>query len=263
MDIDSFGSMILLSLVFAAVACLRYLLMTGAYYIIVCKIFDRFTRKFKINKANTKKELIKKEMIWALFNNINFAIIGFFTILLYKNGYLKIYTDIDEYGVIYAIAIVPVLLVLLDTYFFWIHYFMHLPGKRETTHHKIHHQVRNISPWSAFSVHPMEGFVEILSRPLILIFIPLHPLSIAAFLIITFALNIIGHSGYEFFPRNFATHWTSRFNSSATFHYLHHQYENYNFSLFFNFWDRIMGTMHPRYEEFYEEVYQQRKETTS
>lgn len=235
-------------------ACSRYLIMTGAYYLIVYKVFDRFFYRFKINKSRPVAAVMKHEITWALYNKINFAILGAATYWLYNNGYLKVYNEIETYGWLYAIAIVPALLVLLDTYFFWLHYLMHRPELRKISHHHIHHASHNVSPWSAFSVHPIEGFFEILSRPLILIFIPLHPYSIAAFLIITFALNIIGHSGYEFFPRNYPQSIFSKFNSCATFHYLHHQNGDSNFSLFFNFWDRIMGTMNPKYESFYAEV---------
>lgn len=173
---------------------------------------------------------------------------------------MKIYTDINEYGVAYAILIVPALLLLLDTYFFWHHYLMHRSFFSEFSKHNIHHTVHNVSPWSAFSVHPIEGFVEILSRPLILFLIPLHPYSIISFLVLTFALNIIGHSGYEFFHKSYAKGFGTKYLSSATFHYMHHQQGNYNFSLFFNIWDRLLNTIHPDYESFYMEVKNKQKQ---
>jgi sterol desaturase/sphingolipid hydroxylase (fatty acid hydroxylase superfamily) len=37
---------------------------------------------------------------------------------------------------------------------------------------------------------------------------------------------------------------------------MHHRYVNYNYGLYFNIWDRLMGTNHPRYEEEYARLFQ-------
>ncbi len=80
----------------------------------------------------------------------------------------------------------------------------------------------------------------------------LHVCHSANLFIITFALNVIGHSGYEFFPRDYSKSPLTRLNSSATFHYLHHKNGNTNFGLFLCVWDRMMGTMHPEYDAYFE-----------
>ena len=232
--------------------------MVGVYYLVVYKFLKTRLKRFKINQEFPDRETVITESKWALLNKINFGFIGIGTFYLYKEGHLKVYHDINEYGLWYAVLIVPVTLVLLDTYFYWIHYFMHHPKYAKKSHHNIHHLFKNVSPWSAFSVHPFEGFLEILSRPLLLFFIPMHPYSIAAFLIITFALNVIGHSGYEFFHGNYPRTPLLNLGSCATFHYLHHRDSRFNFGLFLSIWDRIMGTMHPDYEAFYDKVIENR-----
>lgn len=234
-------------------SCLRYLAMVGVYYGIVYVLCKEQLHKFKINKEFPEYQMIKQEIYWGLLNNINFFILGVALYFLYQNDMLKIYTDINEYGWAYAIGIIPVLLVLHDAYFFWSHYLMHRPWFRKYSHHHVHHMFHNVTPWAAFSVHPVEGFIEILVRPLILMLIPLHPYTIGVFAIITFTLNIIGHSGYEFFPKNYATSEFTKIKSCATFHYQHHKNGNYNFGLFLNVWDRLMGTLHPDYEKAFKE----------
>lgn len=243
-----------LGLLAILVACIRYTVMVGAYHLVVYKIFKTRLKKFKIKEEFPAKKVVLEEAKWALLNKVNFGFVGIGTYILYQKGYLKVYHDLDEYGILYAILIVPVTLVLLDTYFFWIHYFMHHPRFAKKSNHRVHHLFKNVSPWSAFSVHPFEGLIEILSRPLLLMFIPLHPYSILAFLLITFGLNVMGHSGYEFFPKNYPRIPLLNLGSCSTFHFLHHRDSCYNFSLFLNVWDRIMGTMHPDYEKFYDEV---------
>jgi sterol desaturase/sphingolipid hydroxylase (fatty acid hydroxylase superfamily) len=245
------GALLFAGLFFLA-ATLRYLVMTGAYYFIVCVLADKHLRKFKIIPSFSSRREMQQEIFWGVTNNINFALMGVAVFFLYRAGLLKVYFDVNEYGWFYAVAIVPALLVLHDAYFFWSHYLMHTPWLRKLTRHDVHHRFRNISPWAAFSVHPGEGFVEVLIRPLVLMTIPLHPYSIAAFAFITFMLNIIGHSGYEFFPRNYPTSPLTRFGSCASFHFLHHKNGNYNYGLFLSYWDRLMGTLHPEYEKLFE-----------
>ncbi len=238
-------------LIALAASCLRYLLMTGTYYAIVCKLFDRKLGKYKINSERASGKVMRSEMTWALLNNVNYAILAVVAYLMYERGFLRLYFDWHDYGTIYGVLVVPVLLLAHDAYFFWVHYLMHQRPFRRISHHVVHHQFHNVSPWAAFSVHPIEGFVELLFRPILLMLIPTHPYSLIAFAILSFALNIIGHSGYELFPKSFATSPLTKFSSCATYHYLHHRNSNYNFGLFFNIWDRVMGTMNPEYATFY------------
>jgi sterol desaturase/sphingolipid hydroxylase (fatty acid hydroxylase superfamily) len=41
---------------------------------------------------------------------------------------------------------------------------------------------------------------------------------------------------------------------------MHHKYVNSNFGLYFNIWDRVMGTNHERYHEEFEAVVSKRKD---
>ncbi|WP_146450623.1 sterol desaturase family protein [Bythopirellula polymerisocia] len=250
-NVQSVQTYCLVGLISVTAACLRYLLMTGTYYIIVCQLFDRKFRKYKINPDRVSGGVVQKEMSWALLNNLNYAILATATYGLYERGWLKLYFDWHEYGTLYGLLVILVLLLAHDAYFFWAHYLMHREPFRRISHHWVHHQFHNVTPWSAFSVHPIEGFVELLFRPVLLMLIPTHPYTLVAFAILSFGLNIIGHSGYEFFPKNFATSPLTKFSSCATYHYLHHRNSNCNFALFFNFWDRIMGSMAPDYASFY------------
>lgn len=248
---DSLLLYCLVGLIALSVSCGRYLVMTGAYYVVVCKLFDRRFRSCKIHPDPFPAEAMRSEMTWALLNNVNYAILAILTYRLYERGYLKLYFDWQERGTLYGILIIPGLLIAHDAYFFWVHYLMHRKQFWFVSHHHVHHQFHNVSPWAAFAVHPIEGFIELLFRPILLMLIPTHPFTLIAFAIVSFALNIIGHSGYELFPKSFATSPLTKYSSCATYHYLHHRNSRYNFGLFFNIWDRVLGTMDPEYPAFY------------
>jgi sterol desaturase/sphingolipid hydroxylase (fatty acid hydroxylase superfamily) len=242
------------------IASARYLLMTALYYWVVYKIFQKKLFRFKIKKAIPSPPMIHSEMYWGLLNNVNFAIIGIIIFQLYRGNHLSLFPDFHTFSWLYHGALMLGLLLLHDTYFYWIHWLMHNTSLGVWLRHDVHHQPENVSPWSAFSVHPFEGFLEVIFRLFTLWLIPMHIYDFIFFEILTFGLNIIGHSGYEFFPSNFAKSPLTRFKSCATFHFLHHKNGRTNLSLFFNHWDRWMGTLNPEYETFYKKVTNERKE---
>ena len=63
--------------------------------------------------------------------------------------------------------------------------------------------------------------------------------------------NVIGHLGYEFFPRKFVDSIFGRIFFTSSFHNMHHRKNNCNYGLYFVFWDRLFGTKHDSYEHRY------------
>ncbi|MGL4598343.1 MAG: sterol desaturase family protein, partial [Bacteroidia bacterium] len=62
------------------------------------------------------------------------------------------------------------------------------------------------------------------------------------------------HLGYELFPRKFVRHGLFKWSNTSTHHNMHHRLVKCNYGLYFNFWDRILGTNHADYEKHFEEV---------
>ncbi|MEZ4931172.1 MAG: sterol desaturase family protein [Saprospiraceae bacterium] len=120
--------------------------------------------------------------------------------------------------------------------------------------HKVHHQSHNPTPWAAFSFHPLEAFLEIGFLPIIVCLLPLHPLAIVLFSLWSILFNVMGHLGYEIFPKGFTQHPIFKWFNTPTHHNLHHQRSNCNYGLYFNFWDRVMQTNHKKYHEIFDEI---------
>jgi len=236
-------------LIFFGLTSIRYLSMSAIYYWIMNNYFGKY--KIKTEKFNWTEH--RQEIFWAVANNLNFGFWGAVMYWMYLKGYTRIYWDAGQYGYIYLGASVPVLLLTHDTYFYWAHRSMHRwDWMWKLCRHHIHHKFKNPSAWTAFSVHPMEGFFEIAYRPLIIMILPLHPIAILSFAMISFALNILGHSGFEIFPRGYSTFSLTKLGSSATHHFLHHREQKYNFSLYFTIWDKLMKTESSDYHQKFE-----------
>ncbi|MEO6039199.1 MAG: sterol desaturase family protein, partial [Saprospiraceae bacterium] len=152
------------------------------------------------------------------------------------------YTEIDQYGWTYLLLSVPLLLLVHDAYFYWIHRLMHHPRLYRSVH-LVHHRSVNPSPWAAYAFHPGEAVLEAGVIPLILLLIPVHPISFFAFITLMLWFNVYGHLGYELFPLRTYTHPLGRWLNSSVHHNLHHEKFNGNYGLYFNIWDRLCGTL--------------------
>jgi Delta7-sterol 5-desaturase len=84
--------------------------------------------------------------------------------------------------------------------------------------------------------------------------VPVHPVCFTIFMIWQITFNVLGHCGYEMFPRWFVRSPLGRILNTSTHHAMHHETYRANFSLYFNVWDRLMGTNHARYDERFAQV---------
>ena len=138
-----------------------------------------------------------------------------------------------------------ILLLAHDTYFYWTHRLMHHP-KLFRMFHSVHHVSRTPSPFASQSFNVSEALVNAVFFLAITFVIPFHPLVLLIFAFFSFAYNVMGHLGYEIFPKFLQKSPLV----TATHHALHHKKGCYNFGFYFRFWDLIMKTEDPAYSEF-------------
>jgi sterol desaturase/sphingolipid hydroxylase (fatty acid hydroxylase superfamily) len=67
-------------------------------------------------------------------------------------------------------------------------------------------------------------------------------------------MGLYVHCGYEFFPRWWNKSWATKWFITATFHDQHHRYFTYNFGGYTTIWDRLCGTIRPRFEADFERL---------
>jgi sterol desaturase/sphingolipid hydroxylase (fatty acid hydroxylase superfamily) len=142
------------------------------------------------------------------------------------------------------------MILMHDTYFYWTHRLMHHPLLFRWMHHT-HHLATNPSPWAAYSFSMPEALVQAGIGPLIIFTVPNHPGAFAIFMIWQIGFNVLGHCGHELYPRWFMRSWCGRVFNTTTHHAMHHESNRVNYGLYFNLWDRLLGTNHHRYAERY------------
>lgn len=82
----------------------------------------------------------------------------------------------------------------------------------------------------------------------------MHRDAFILFLALQLLMNVMGHLGFELYPRGLLRSPLGWIFNTTTNHPQHHQKTNWNFGLYFNVWDRLLGTNPPRYADTYESV---------
>ncbi len=236
-----------------SILSLRYLVFAGVLFLLFYVWKRREFFRFKIQQKFPENKHIVREMGYSFLSIAVFAVVGTTLFILRKHGYTKMYLDFDSRGTGYFLFSVAAFIFLHDTYFYWTHRFMHWK-KIYPYVHKIHHLSTNPTPWAAFAFHPLEALIEVGIVPIMAFLIPLHPLAILSWVLYQTGMNVMGHLGFEMFPAGFASGKITKWHNTSVHHNMHHKNVTCNYGLYYNIWDRIMGTNHERYIEEFDKV---------
>lgn len=240
-------------LIISGTTLLRYLFFAGFAYVAVWIVLRSRLLHRRIQKSFPKAKHLRREIGYSLLTVLIFASVGVGMHMAQKAGYTLMYSDFHEYGWGYFFFSLAALILLHDAYFYWAHRLMHHP-KIFARVHLVHHKSTDPSPWAALAFHPFEAVLEAGILPMAVMLFPLHVYTLLAFLGFMMFLNVLGHLGFELYPKGFTKSPLTGWNNTATHHNMHHRYFNYNYGLYFNWWDRIMGTNHPKYHETFERI---------
>lgn len=217
---------------------IRYFIIGGGAFLLLNKWARTRFQKFRIQETPVSSKQLSTEIKYSLITLFIFSV--FFSTILSPSfsPYIKLYSDPNSYSLWWAILSIPLLIILHDTFFYWMH---------RTLHHKIfynkfhrtHHLSTNPTPFASFSFHPVEALFEAIWVLPVLVVVPIHRYSLLTFAFISFLNNIKGHLGFEL------SRGRPRFLNTSTHHSMHHRYFKSNYGLYFLFWDRICKTEGP------------------
>jgi lathosterol oxidase len=231
----------------------RYLMAASITFIIFYILLRRWISYKKIQPKTPRNKDILRELGFSI---TTICIAGFIIIFLHHPSiapYTTRYKNISDHGMFYYFALFPVLFIIHDTYFYFMHRLMHHKAIFRFVH-LTHHRSTNPSPWAAYAFHPLEALVE---QGILIVFyftIPIHGTHVAIFFLMSIIYNVYGHLGYELYPRGFSKTRIGKWINTSISHNQHHQHFNGNYGLYFLFWDRMMGTIREDYDARFEEV---------
>ncbi len=232
---------------------LRYAIAAGVAWVIFYVIFKRRWLHRKIIEEGPPGAEVWREIRYSILTLIVFGAVGAVTVFAIRAGMSKMYFRIEKHGWGWFWVSAGIAVIIHDAWFYWTHRLMHHP-KLFRVFHRVHHLSTNPTPWAAYSFGPLEAVIQAAIFPLVVILVPIHPLAFLAFMIWQISFNVIGHTGFEIYPRWFLDTWFGKFMNTPTNHVMHHEHFRGNYGLYFNVWDRLMGTNHERYEERFRAV---------
>ncbi|KAJ3152064.1 hypothetical protein HK101_001847, partial [Irineochytrium annulatum] len=140
------------------------------------------------------------------------------------------------------VAKLGVATVIVDTYQYWMHRWMHVNRWLYRNFHSVHHQLTVPFAFGALYNHPVEGFLmDTVSGALPSLILDMHPWTSTLFYVLATLKTVEDHCGYHIPLSPFRLF----FPNDAAFHDTHHwgRGRMYNFSQpFYTFWDRLCGT---------------------
>jgi sterol desaturase/sphingolipid hydroxylase (fatty acid hydroxylase superfamily) len=217
-----------------------------------------FKERFQSRRIQQKRTNWTKGIRYEVKNSFIalsiFSVIDIVMYVAYLKGYTKIYDEVGQYGWLYLVFSVIMMIVLHDAWFYFTHRLMHHP-KLYRYVHKVHHNSTDPSPFAAFSIHPFEVLIDVGIFVVFAFSFPVHLIALWAWQLIHMTLNVIGHLGYEIYPKGFNRHWLFKFKATATHHNMHHAKTNGNFCFYFTWWDKIFKTEFKDYNEVYDNLH--------
>jgi sterol desaturase/sphingolipid hydroxylase (fatty acid hydroxylase superfamily) len=193
-----------------------------------------------------------REIIWSGITSLIFSIAGVCMLILWQKGYTRLYVNINDYPLWYLPLSLFIYMFIHETYYYWLHRWMHLPAVFRRIH-KVHHDSIQTSSWTSFSFHPYESLLQAVIIPVLLFVIPIHIYILLALLVIMTLSAIINHASVEIYPSGFEKDWIGKWVIGSVHHDIHHKRFKYNFGLYFTFWDKWMKTESPDFEILFQE----------
>ena len=157
------------------------------------------------------------------------------------HGWTQIYSDFAAYPLWYLPLSVLLYLFVQDTWFYWSHRAMHDPRLFRIAH-KVHHDSRPPTAWTAMSFHPIESLTGAIVLPILVFLLPIHIAMIGVVLTVATVMGVTNHMGWELFPRWIVHSWLGNWLITASHHERHHEEYRCNYGLYFRFWDHVCGT---------------------
>jgi len=209
----------------------------------------------EVERATTHH--FKHDVLHSASTFFVFAIMDVVLLYLESKGYTLLYLDVNQYGWTWILVSFALLLFINDTFFYWSHRAMHHP-KLYKFFHRVHHESTDPSPLTAFAFHPSEAVVENTMAFVLPFVMPLHFGVILVWQMFDMLNNVLGHLGYEAYPKGWVKLPILKYKTASTHHNMHHQLFNGNYALYFTWWDKWMGTEFKDYETRHEQIFERK-----
>jgi sterol desaturase/sphingolipid hydroxylase (fatty acid hydroxylase superfamily) len=228
----------------------------GGYFAFVGLLFlvfwvwgERRFARYRIQKVKRfSRNHLRHELLYTLVTFLASTGSAGVVVVLHALGRTRLMEGSLTGHALAAVGWIVGIVVFNDAWFYFWHRLLHTPVMFRRVH-AVHHKSVDVNPFSSYSFHAFEGFILGAWIVPAAIFLPLPMPVLFIVQLIGLLNNVNSHLGYEFLPSWWVKTPPMAWTSSSTFHNLHHQKLKGNYGLFFRFWDRLLGTELPGYEQ--------------
>jgi Delta7-sterol 5-desaturase len=228
----------------ASVTLFTYLVLCTAVVAFVGLLQRSGSYRFRIRATMSGTDQIRREVFRSLFSItiFQFAMVGSRVVAMGFGVFVDLRNpSLSGWQLLIGF---PLIFILHDMYFYWTHRLMHLSGFYRIIHRE-HHKSFAPTAYAAYSFAFLEAWVQGSFLVVYVLVFPANTPMIVFFLFVEITYNSVIHSGIDPFPSWMVTHRYFGWLAGSAYHDLHHRTANWNFGLYFRFWDRLMGTEHP------------------
>ncbi len=237
---------------------IEYTLFIAPFFVIFWWLFKKKFQAIRIQETpRATTHHFQHDLKHTLVTLLIFAVMDVTLLHLQSKGYTFLYNNIEQYGWVYLVISFAIVLFLHDAFFYWTHRAMHHP-KLYSFFHRVHHESTDPSPLTSGSFHPSEAVVENALQFILPFVMPLHFSVILAWQLFDIINNVLGHLGYELYPKGWVKMPILKYKTASTHHNMHHQLFNGNYALYFTWWDKWMGTEFKDYESRHEQIFERK-----
>ncbi|KST65471.1 hypothetical protein BC008_41815 [Mastigocoleus testarum BC008] len=233
-------------LAFFGIILSRYFIIAGGIYLLFYSLIDKFSETRKLYTKTRTRHSMRKDIKLSVISGVVFAFCAAFIMLQYDGGKTLLYSSIDKYGLWYLGVSFLIVLILQDTYFYFIHRVFHHPRLFKWMHYG-HHASKEVTPWTSFAFDLPEAFIQGIFFVVIVFVLPLNFIPLIAALLTMSVWAVLNHLGIRLFNPSFPPNWLGKWFIGPTHHSLHHRKYKVHYGLYFTFWDKLLGTQDPSY----------------
>ncbi|MEO0457323.1 MAG: sterol desaturase family protein [Cyanobacteria bacterium P01_A01_bin.114] len=225
----------------------RYFITAGGIYWLLQVILNKRFLSSQFKDIHQRRAAIAADIKLSTGSAIFFALSAACFMSCYSRGFTRVYTDWEIQDLGYLAFSYVVVLLLQDTYFYFVHRLFHLPMLFKWFHQG-HHQSKTPTPWTSFAFDPLEAAIQASFLFCITLVIPLH-FWVLILLLLTMTVWAVGnHLGVQVVPSSRVSRWWGQWCIGSGHHLVHHRRYTRHYGLYFTFWDRLLGTQDAGYE---------------
>lgn len=222
-----------------AIIVVRYFAVAGTLFALLW--MRRPGRAVRLSRRPPSARQVRGEIALSVASSVIYAAPAALAMVAWKAGGTRMYSDLSPAAWPGMAAAGLAYLLLHDAFYYAAHRAMHWRPVFKAFHAG-HHKHVEPSPFAGFAFDPLEALLTGWFLPALVFVIPMEVHLALTLLLAMTVIGTINHCGWEVWPRRWVEGWFGRWIVIPAHHAQHHGRFGCNFGLYFQLWDRLLGT---------------------